>query len=83
VGKVIVEIGYRNFVLDARDAVALAEMLGSAERYEAVWHGKTDTTEAHHTYHVYVPDAHDAPTMKIISDDAYRMYKLAGKPASD
>lgn len=28
VGKVIVEIGYRNFVLDARDAVALAEMLG-------------------------------------------------------
>ena len=51
-GKVIVEIGYRNFVLDARDAVALAEMLGSAERYEAVWHGKTDTTEAHHTYHI-------------------------------
>ena len=80
VGKVIVEIGYRNFVLDARDAVALAEMLGSAERYEAVWHGKTDTTEAHHTYHIYTQDAPDAPTMKIISDDAYRMYKLAGKP---
>ena len=82
-GKVIVEIGYRNFVLDARDAVALAEMLGGAERYEAVWRGKTDTTEAHHTHHVYTQDAHDAPTMKIISDDAYRMYKLAGKPTGD
>jgi hypothetical protein len=39
--KVIVELGYRSYVLDAKDAVALADMFGKAERYEAKWHNKT------------------------------------------
>ncbi len=82
-GKVIVEIGYRSYVLDANDAVLLADMLGKAERYEAKWHSKTDTLESHHTYHIYTEHAPDAPSMKILSDSAYNMYKLAGKPKED
>ena len=81
--KVIVEIGYRNYVIDAQEAVKLAEILGGAERYEAVYHSKTETMASHHTYHVYTEEGVDAPTMRIISDDAYRMYKLAGRPPRD
>ena len=80
--KVIIELGYRSYVLDAKDAVALAEMLGKAERYEAKWHSKTDDKEPHYTHHVYTDNAADAPTMKILNDDAYNMYRLAGKPES-
>lgn len=78
--KVIIELGYRSYVLNAKDAVALAEMLGRAERYEAKWHSKTDDKDSHYTHHVYADNASDAPTMRILSDETYNMYKLAGKP---
>jgi len=81
--KVILELGYRSYVFEANDAVALAEMLGRAERYEAKWHSKTDETDSHYTHHVYAEAAVDAPTMRIINDDVYKMYKLAGKPDKD
>lgn len=81
--KVIVELGYRSYVLDASDAVALAEMLGKAERYEAKWHSKTETADSRYTYHIYAEAAPDAPSMKILNDATYQMYKLAGKPEGD
>jgi hypothetical protein len=78
--KVILELGYRSYVLNAKDAVALAEMLGRAERFEAKWHSKTEDRDSHYTHHVYADNASDAPTMRILSDETYNMYKLAGKP---
>lgn len=81
--KVILELGYRSYVLDANDAIAMAEMLGRAERYEAKWHSKTEITDSHYTHHVYADNPSDAPTMRIINDDVYNMYKLAGKPDKD
>lgn len=78
--KVIVDIGYRSYVLDAQDAVTIANMLGKAERYEAKWHSKTETEDSRHTHHIYWDSASDAPNMRILNDDAYKMYKLAGKP---
>lgn len=78
--KVILELGYRSYVLDARDAVTLAEMLGRAERYEAKWRSKTEEKESHYTHHVYTESAADAPTMRILNGETYNMYKLAGKP---
>lgn len=78
--KVIIEIGYRSYVMDADDALVMANLLGRAERYEAKWHSKTDTTDSHHTYHIYSEGAPDAPNMKILNIDTYHMYKLAGKP---
>jgi hypothetical protein len=81
--KVIVEVGYRSYVLDAKDALTMAEIFGKAERYEAKWHSKTDKMESHHTYHIYTEHAPDAPSMKILNDATYQMYKLAGKPEGD
>lgn len=78
--KVILELGYRSYVLDAKDAVALAEMLGRAERYEAKWHSKTEDRDSHYTHHVYAENASDAPSMRILHADTYHMYKMAGKP---
>jgi hypothetical protein len=81
--KVVIDIGYKSYVLDAQDAVMMANLFGRAEVYKAEWHSKTDTMDSHHTYHIYTEEGVDAPTMRILSDDAYKMYKLAGKPARD
>ena len=78
--KVIVELGYRSYVLDASDALMMAEIFGKAERYEAKWHSKTEERDSHYTHHVYPDSASDAPTMRILNDATYQMYKLAGKP---
>ena len=81
--KVIVELGYRSYVLDASDALAMAEIFGKAERYEAKWHSKTEERDSHYTHHVYPDSASDAPSMRILNDETYQMYKLAGKPEGD
>jgi Tfp pilus assembly protein PilE len=78
--KVIVNLGYRNVVLDADKAIALAAMLEHAEIYEAKYHSKTDTQESHNTYHIYPMTQDNAFTMQMVTADSYRMYKLAGKP---
>ena len=78
--KVIIEIGYRSYVMDADDALVMANLLGRAERYEAKWHSKTETSDSRYTHHVYAEAAPDAPTMRILHDEVYNMYKLAGKP---
>ena len=80
--KVIVEIGYRKYVVDAKQAVAVAEMLSKAEVYESKYtkdgEGKSVTT-----HHVFEVD--DAPSwyMHMMPDSLYRMAKLAGKPEKD
>jgi hypothetical protein len=81
--KVIVELGYRSYVLDASDALTMAEIFGKAERYEAKWHSKTEERDSHYTHHVYPDSASDAPSMRILNDETYQMYKLAGKPEGD
>jgi hypothetical protein len=81
--KVVVSLGYRSIVLEASKAVALAELLQDAESYEAKWHSKTDTKDSYNSYHIYPleSDGGSFLNMQLITDDAYRMYKLAGKPS--
>jgi predicted DNA-binding ArsR family transcriptional regulator len=76
----IVDLGYRNFILSNKDAVALAEILEKAELYESKWIPTEDRTKSgpDHTHHVYENDLQIS--MKLISADLYRMAKLAGKP---
>ena len=79
---VVIELGYRKYVLPRDKAMALVEALESAETYEArYWDeakrlalGMTET----YTYHVYPSDS--TFSMSLITDSHYQMAKLAGKP---
>ena len=82
---IVVDLGYRSIVLPREEAFKLAEILEKAETYESkYWSadkrkamGMTDE----HTYHVYPNDNHT--NMRLITDEHYRMAKLAGKPTKD
>ena len=74
---IVVTMGYTDYVMSAKDAFALSEVLARAERYEDKYHGGG----VDNTRHVYENEA--TFQMKIISDDVYRMAKLAGKPAKE
>lgn len=73
----VVEIGYNSIVMPAKDAVLLAEIMQRAEKYEKKYR-RDDSSGASYTYHVW-PNT-DEIVMRLISDDVYRMAKLAGKP---
>lgn len=74
--KAVIEIGYNKYVLDLRDAVDIIESLGKAEKYETKW-SKEGTS------HYIYPLSDSLGSLTLLSDDLYRMAKLAGKPSSD
>ena len=78
--KVILNLGYRNIVLDADKAITLVAMLDGAEMYEAKYHSRVGEQESHNTYHIYPMTQENAFNLQLITSDAYRLYKLAGKP---
>lgn len=78
--KVVVSLGYRSIVVDADKAIAIAELMAGAEVYESKWHSKTEIQESYNSYHVYPMTQDHAFTMQLLTDESYRMYKLAGKP---
>jgi len=70
-----VEIGYKTYVLPVADAVAVIGMMAQAEVFEDKYH--TDSKSS--TKHIYaVEDARFY--IRVLTDDMYRMAKLAGKP---
>lgn len=78
--KVIISLGYRNVVLDTEKAVALMEMLQDAEMYESKYHSAADGKPSYNTHHIYPMTQENAFTMQLVTNEAYNMYKLAGKP---
>jgi hypothetical protein len=79
--KVVVEMGYKSFVMDAKDGIALMQVLGKAEMYEEKYHREEADIPSHYTYHVYPMEARSGIAMRLMSDDVYQLYKLAGKPS--
>lgn len=77
---VVVDIGWRKLVMTKEAAFQLASCLEGAEIFEKTWIPQESRTPdgPEHTYHVYPNE--QAFSMEIISDDLYRMAKLAGKP---
>lgn len=74
----VIEFGWSNkFILKTADAVRLLELFEKAEVYEENWRKEEDGGT---TYHVYPISPEKMPSIKLISDDLYRMAKLAGKP---
>ena len=77
--KAIFRVGYTEYVLDTDKAVSIIELLEGAEIYESKYHVKTDTSESYSTYHIYKDSGRDF-SLNVITDEKYKMYKLAGKP---
>ena len=76
----VMELGYNSIVLPVKDALAVAEIMQRAEKYEKKYNRGDDGNNSY-TYHVW-PNP-DEVVMKLISDDIYRMAKLAGKPEKE
>lgn len=76
--KAIVKFGYTDYVMELKDAVSLAELLSKAEVYDSKYVSGGDNT-----HHIYPNERQEVGTIKLISDDFYRMAKLAGKPTRD
>ena len=80
--KVIVEFGYTQYVLNAKEALLVVEALSGAERYERTYHPMVGDTPGFNTHHIYPVEASSGDSMKLqlLPDESYRLYKLAGKP---
>jgi predicted DNA-binding ArsR family transcriptional regulator len=76
--KLSVQVGYRNYVLDGEKALQVLDILQGAELYEVKW--RTDS-EGGTTQHIYPQDVMSSKVeVTYLTDEQYRMYKLAGKP---
>ena len=75
--KVVIEIGYKKYIVNADDALKIAAMLSTAEMYETKYVKDGDSM-----HYVYPQDAMRW-YMEIMPDSIYRMAKLAGKPTQD
>lgn len=76
--KARIELGYESFVLDIDDATTVARILSRAEMFKTEWHSATRSQ----TYHIFPRSekTQDGFTITTISDEVYRVAKLAGKP---
>jgi hypothetical protein len=72
----IASVPYGDWVLSNEDAFKLAEIFSRSERYREKYR-----TNAPNTHHVYPQEGKMG--MFVISDDMYRMAKLAGEPKDD
>jgi hypothetical protein len=76
--KAIVAIGYNNYVMEAKDALTIHEILAKAENYHREYRSRD---EGGPIYYVWEQDAgNETRSIEIMPDSLYRMAKLAGKP---
>ncbi len=78
--KVVMNLGYRSIVVDADKAIAIAELIQDAETYQSKYHSGENGKPSYHTFHIYPVEAENGFTMQLITNEAYNMYKMAGKP---
>lgn len=68
----IVSLPYGDMVLSTEDAVVVMKILEKAEKYRQKYSGGTST------HHVYPME--EQLHARMITNETYQMYKLAGKP---
>lgn len=69
----VVSVPYGDWVLNAEDAFALVKLFERSERYQEKYRSGGENT-----HHVWMQDA--KMPMFAITEDLYRMAKVAGKP---
>jgi hypothetical protein len=79
--KVVIEVGYKKYVVDAEQAIMVSNMLSTAEMYETRY-VKNELGDGVSMHYVY-PQEDMRWQMEIMPDNIYRMAKLAGKPSKD
>jgi hypothetical protein len=79
---ITIEIGYKTLVMNKEDAMMMIGVLERAEIYNKKYWSDEDKKargmDSNYTHHVYPNDTQYS--MHILTDDIYRMAKLAGKP---
>ncbi len=79
--KAIITMGYRSIVLDTEDAVKVVNLLAAGEMYEDKYHSGVDGKQSYNTHHIYPMESMRAAVdLRLLSNEEYRMYKMAGKP---
>jgi len=79
--KVVIDIGYRKYIVNADEAIKISTMLSTAEMYETKY-TKDDKGDSMTMHYVY-PQEEMRWHMDIMPDNIYRMAKLAGKPTQE
>ena len=81
---VILELDYKKYVLSAKDAVTVMDILNGAEVYQDkyVSEANSPTGKSHTMHYVYGQDEQEMGriTLRAMPDSLYKMAKLAGKP---
>ena len=81
--KATLRFGYQTFVLEAEDALKVITILDEkAERYEERFRRDVEGEDAYYTHHVWKNDD-KATSLELMSENTYRIGKLAGKPIND
>lgn len=71
----VIELGYKNYVLPLADVMKVLELIASADAFEDKYRADAKSS----TKHIYAQE--DVRFyLRILTDDMYRMAKLAGKP---
>lgn len=81
--KAVIRMGYRNYVVDAKDALTFHEIIAKAERYERKY--RSDD-EGGPLYYIWPQDVDDGESMEpitLLPDSVYMLAKMAGKPVKD
>lgn len=76
--KAVIQIGYDNYILDAKDAITIMEILDKAEVWQEKYQSHADGGTLYFAYSAC--DAESIRNIKIVPDTLYKMAKLAGKP---
>jgi len=76
--KAKIRIGHRDYVVPAEDAIKIMEIVEGAPLFEDKYHRGEGDQDAYYTYHVWKSDK-IGETLELISEDTYRIAKLAGK----
>lgn len=75
--KAIVTVGYQQYIIPTKDALELARILNSAERYETKGYGDEKS------YYVWSDHRAAIPVLEFVTAEIYRMAKLAGQPPKE
>lgn len=73
--RCVLSFGYKSYIVDTEQAVAVADMLCKAEMFEEKYQGN-----GVNTFHVWEQEEAGKFQITILPDSVYRVGKLAGKP---
>ena len=75
--KVVINVGYQHYIMPTKDALELARILNNAEHYATKGYGDDKS------YFIWSSGKPVINGFEFITDDIYRMAKLAGQPTKE